>query len=399
VRSLKVTSLVCLGHFFSHFYYLLPLTLLPTLKTELGESYTALGIALAGYGLTTTIAQVPVGFLVDRFGAPLILVTGLALSSLSMIALGSVMTGYAQLVVIILVTGLGDSVFHPANYSILARSVEPAYAGRVFSAHNFAGQFGFAVSPFLTGFAAAHFGWRPAVVAFGVAGLVTAAVLLSQRKFLGTALKTPAMEAQSSTDTRTGWQLLLSRPILLCLAVFIGIGFINSGARDFGVTALQLMYSASTAKIGSIISLYLLASLFGIMLGGWLADRTAQYRSVAAVSLSVIAIALPAIALVKPPLAELCATFCVLGLFSGTIQASRDMLVRSITPPREAGKTFGFVSLGISIASLIAPFVYGLILDHAAPTTIFYVTGLFGAVTVAMVLAGDPGLKRAASAA
>jgi MFS family permease len=159
------------------------------------------------------------------------------------------------------------------------------------------------------------------------------------------------------------------------------------------------MYSASTAKIGSVISLYLLASLFGIMLGGWLADRTAQYRSVAAVSLSVIAIALPAIALVKPPLAELGATFCVLGLFSGTIQASRDMLVRSISPPREAGKTFGFVSLGISIASLIAPFVYGLILDHAVPTTIFYVTGLFGAVTVAMVLAGDPAPKRAASAA
>lgn len=57
----------------------------------------------------------------------------------------------------------------------------------------------------------------------------------------------------------------------------------------------------------------------------------------------------------------------------GIIMPSRDMMVRAATPAGSFGKVFGFVSTGFSIGGMIAPPLYGFIMDKGDPYWIFVV--------------------------
>lgn len=383
-RSSKITALICLDHFFSHFYYLAVLSSLPALRDALGVSYTDLGLVLAGYGLSTTLFQVPLGFVVDRYGAPLVLAAGLALSGTAVIVLGMA-TGVFHAAIGLLLLGLGDAVFHPANYSILAHGIPEHHAPRAYSAHNFAGQFGFAVAPFFVSVMAAQWSWRVPLVAFGIGGIAAACVLLVFREVL--ASRSPVSEPRSAASMLPhGSRILLTAPIIISLLVFVGIGMMNGGMRDFGITALHLMYPDDGVQVGSLVTIFLLVSLVGIALGGSLAHRSKQYVGLASGGLFAIGLLTLAIALVHPPAAVLLPLFCVLGLCSGVVTSTRDLVVRSMTPPQHAAKVFGFVSQGIGLASLFSPMLYGVILDWARPGMVFVTAAVIGLATGCLIL-------------
>ena len=162
-HDLKVMSLVGTAHFFSHFYILALPPLFPILRDELGVGYAALGLALAVLNGVTGLTQAPVGFLVDRFGARAILIVGLALFSLS-IGLVGVFPGYPMLLALMVVAGLGNSVFHPADYAILSSAIDQRRMGRAFSIHTFGGSAGFALAPPVVVSLTALFDWRTALV-------------------------------------------------------------------------------------------------------------------------------------------------------------------------------------------------------------------------------------------
>jgi MFS family permease len=62
------------------------------------------------------------------------------------------------------------------------------------------------------------------------------------------------------------------------------------------------------------------------------------------------------------------------------------MMIRSVTPPGEMGKVFGFVSIGYNIGGVVAPVVFGYLLDHADPGLLFWIVGVISLSTVATVL-------------
>ncbi|MFB3087663.1 MAG: MFS transporter, partial [Acidiferrobacterales bacterium] len=145
-RSAKVIGLVSTGHFFSHFYMLLLPPLFPMLRDVYGVGFTELGLVIAAFSLTTGLTQVPVGFLVDRYGARGILIGGLMLESLA-IGLVGLFPFYGALLALMVLAGLANAVYHPADYAILTASVHRARMGRAFSIHTFAGYLGAAVAP------------------------------------------------------------------------------------------------------------------------------------------------------------------------------------------------------------------------------------------------------------
>src|SRR5918996_4770469 len=165
-RDLKVMSLIGTAHFLSHFYIMTLPPLFPLLRGEYGVSYTALGLALAVLNGITGLTQAPVGFLVDRFGARAILIAGLALFSLA-IGLVGLFPSYPMLLALMVIAGLGNSVFHPADYAILSSAVEQRRMGRAFSIHTFGGYAGFALATPVIVYLAALFDWR---IALAVAG-------------------------------------------------------------------------------------------------------------------------------------------------------------------------------------------------------------------------------------
>src|SRR5208337_3172783 len=137
----RVNVLLGSGHFLSHFYQLCLPPVFIAWQQTFGVSFAELGLAMAVMSAAAALLQTPMGFLVDRYGARPFLVGGTLLMTLSIAAMGMA-TAYWQIVGLALLSGVGNSVFHPADYAILSGSVDRTKLGRSFAFHTFVGQIG-----------------------------------------------------------------------------------------------------------------------------------------------------------------------------------------------------------------------------------------------------------------
>src|SRR6266852_7396339 len=135
-RDARVNVLLGSGHFLSHFYQLCLPPLFLAWQQAFGVSFAELGLAMAVMSAAASLLQTPVGFLVDRYGARPFLVGGTLLMTLSISALGFT-TAYWQVLLLCLLSGVGNSVIHPTDYAILSASMERSRMGRSFAAHTF----------------------------------------------------------------------------------------------------------------------------------------------------------------------------------------------------------------------------------------------------------------------
>ena len=369
LADLKVIGLIGVAHFFSHLFILLLPPLFPTLREQFGVSFLELGLIMAVFSGATASTQLPFGYLVDRFGARWILIGGLALESLAflMIGLGD---GFWGLLAMMAIAGIANGVYHPADYAILSASVSGPRMGRAFSLHTFAGFAGFAVAPPLVIFLSETIGWRLALVGFGLAGLATAAVLLVFAGSLHNKQKPSAGQAKPvDTSSRA---LLFSFPILMCLGFYIMTALGSGGLNNFLVSALNLLHGTAIPIATGALTGYLVGTTAGILVGGYLADKTSNHNVVAAFCFLATAVMISIVALVDMPEPLLLASLTLQGIMHGMIMPSRDMIVRSVTPDGQYGKVFGFVTTGFSIGGIIAPMIFGFILDKYQPELVFY---------------------------
>ncbi len=385
-RSARVIGIISTAHFFSHFYMLLLPPLFPLLKEVYGVGFTELGLAITIYSFTTALTQAPVGFLVDRYGARAILIAGLGLESLAFVLIG-VIPAYAALLALMVLAGLGNAVFHPADYSILNASVDPERMGRAFSIHTFAGQLGNAVAPVTMIFLMTITDWRTALIVCGLAGGAVALVILFNSEVIRDTRASPPEQAKTGGEaSRRGLRLLFSFPILCGVMFFVGISMFGHGINTFSVSTLTEIYRAPLTEVAFVLTAYLFAAPVGVLLGGLVADRVKRHDAVAAACFLIMAACLFAVAAFSMSLVTIALLFVVAGLFGGMVAPSRDMMIRSVTPPGEMGKVFGFVSTGFNIGGMVAPLIFGYILDNAEPRAVFWTVGAVAIATVATVL-------------
>ena len=382
----KVIALISTGHFFSHFYMLLLPPLFPVLRDVYGVGFTELGLALTVFSLTTGFTQAPVGFLVDRYGARGILIAGMILESVAIVLI-AVFPVYSALVALLVLAGLANAVYHPADYAIMNASVAKERMGRAFSIHTFSGYLGAALAPVTMIMLMNWFDWRTALVICGVGGGVVAVVMAMNSEVL---LDATSMRDDSRTHPEnlhhSGLRLLFSAPILMGVLFFTGISMAGHGISDFSVSVLHLTYDAPLVEAGVVLTAYLFASPIGVLLGGWVADRTRHHDRFAATCFVVIAVMIFTVAAADLSLQAIAVLFAVAGLANGLVAPSRDMMIRSVTPPGEMGKVFGFVSVGYNIGGVVAPVMFGYLLDNADPGLLFWVVGAISLSTVATVL-------------
>jgi MFS family permease len=397
-RETKVVGLICTGHFISHFYLLLVPPLFPILRDIYGVGFTELGLATAGFSIASGLAQVPVGFLVDRYGARSILIAGLMLESVAIVLI-SVLPFYGALVALMVTAGLANSVFHPADYAILNTAVDRSHIGRVFSFHTFTGFLGDAVAPVTVLFLASLLDWRAAIFVCGSCGTIVAVLMWMNSGILVDASRVkpvPAARQQAAgTKPRAGLALLLSVPVLMGMLFFTTITISGTGIKAFGVSTLHELYQTSLGSAGAMISVYLFASPIGVLAGGYSADRTSRHDRVAAVCIAIMAACVFSVAAFDPPMLVIGLLFTIAGFCSGYIAPARDMLIRALAPPGQMGKVFGFVSMGFDISGVIAPVLYGWLLDHSDPRNVFWVSGVMAMLTILTVRAAGRAGRRA----
>lgn len=389
-QDLKILGLIGTGHFLSHFYFLTLPPLFPFLKEEFGISYAALGLIMSVVYATSGIAQVPIGFLVDRVGARIILTTGLVLMALGFGLIGFT-SSYWVLLALVVVAGVGHSVFHPADYAIMVSSLDQSRMGRAFSIHTFSGHLGSAVAPATIVFIATIWHWRAALIVAGILGIVTVLALTSQWN----SLHDDAIPKRKKEDhvkitsaggrAKNGLALLMSTPMLLFFLFFIMTSMTSSGMQSFSVAALVSLHGTPLTLASSALTGYLFASAAGILLGGAIADRTRRHDFVAAFAFVITGVIVLLVAAVSLPAVLLIGLLVFAGLMQGIIRPARDMMVRAVAPKGETGKIFGFVSAGIAVGGAIAPIMFGYIMDLGKPQWVFYSLAIFMIIAVVAV--------------
>ncbi len=383
----KLLALIGSGHFFSHFYLIVLPPLFPLLEAELGVGYAALGLLLSLPNLATMLLQTPIGFLVDRFGARRPLVIGLMVMG-GAVAGAGLAPGYGALMALMVLMGVGNSVFHPANYAILAARIEPGRLGRAFSIHTFAGSLGWAASPAVVVFLTALWSWHVALVIAGLCGVAVALVILTQ----GRELDAPASSAPAPARVpgkRASLGRLLSAPMLLLFVYMMMSAISNSGLNGFTVTTLVELHGADLVTANAALTVLLVASAVGVLAGGVLADRTRRHDLIISAGFFVAAAFLVVIGLIPLPLAAIVAAMTVVGLARGAIQPSRDMMVRKVAPEGQVGAVFGFVTTGMNLGGALAPVFFGWLVDRGLVAWIFVVAALAMLLALAAALAAN----------
>ncbi len=378
----RVIGLVGVAHGLSHFYQLCIPPLFPLLKEEFGVSYAALGAVLAVFYAVSGVMQTVAGFLVDRIGARTILLTGLALLAAGTLAAGLV-PSIAWLFVAAAIAGLGNSVFHPADLALLNGKVDVSRLGYAFSVHGITGNIGWVLAPLFVVPIAQAYGWRTALVAAGVLGLVACAALTTQR-VLGGELRQPA--TGSGARAATGLAPLLARPVLLAFLFFFLYAAALIGFQTFLIAALTALHGVTLGTASTALTAFLVGGAAGILAGGLVAVRTKRHNLVAAIGVAVpaaLSLVVSASGLGGPALVGLLAAA---GFVLGTIGPSRDIIVRGIAPPDARGKVYGFVYSGLDLAGLVVPLAFGWALDQGRPDLVFIGAAAFLVAAIPTVL-------------
>jgi MFS transporter, FSR family, fosmidomycin resistance protein len=353
--------------------------LLPLLKERLGVSFLDLGLALTTFNVVTGLTQAPMGFLVDRLGPRPVLMAGLLLGGLAFLSLGLVTT-YSWLLVVAVVAGLANCVYHPADYAMLADSISEHRIGRAFSVHTFSGFLGGAVAPPILLTLSAYGGLETALLFVGLVGLVTAVALFLMPGSAPREYRSRSPRA-SSAAAGEGIRTILTPTVLGLTGFFTLLALTGGAINSFSVVALIATHGVTFAQANIALTAYLAGSAIGVLAGGVLADKTRRHGYVATVGFSIAALVMLPAAILTLSVPLLVLAMGLSGVVFGMIQPSRDMLVRRAAPPGAVGRVFGIVSTGFNIGGIIGPLLFGWIMDHGSPRWVLGGAVVFMALT------------------
>jgi FSR family fosmidomycin resistance protein-like MFS transporter len=390
-RNARVNALLGAGHFLSHYYQLcLPPVFVAWQKT-FGVSFAELGLAMAVMAASTALLQTPMGFLVDRYGSRPFLVGGTLTMALSVSAM-SLATSYWQIVGLALLSGIGNSVIHPADYSILSGSIDRARLGRSFAFHTFVGSIGFAVAPPATAALTLLLGWRGALLTVGLLGVPVVLTILWQSRILIDQRREPRERtAQAASASASGVRMLLSRSVMMFFAFFMVSSMAGAGIQSWLITVLHRAHGLPIAAASSALTGWMVGSMCGVLFGGWVADRTDRHLPF--VVMLTIGAASTLLWVGLMPMAQL-TTVVVLfagGVMTGASRTPRDVMVKDAAPPGQMGKVFGFVSSGMSLGGAIMPVPYGMIIDSGRPQLVLVVVAAL--LTASLFCAGGARIR------
>jgi MFS transporter, FSR family, fosmidomycin resistance protein len=393
-------GVVSIAHGLSHFCQLIVPPLFPWIGLAFGLSNTQLGLLLSVFFIVSCVGQAAAGFVVDRFGASRVLYGGLALLALGALGLGA-SPSYAAMLVFMAVMGIGNSVFHPVDFSILNARVSAPRLGHAYAAHGISGNLGWALAPvFVIGIATATGSWRAAF--FGVAALVTLVLLgvwLSRRWLVIEA--SPAVPA-APTTARAGsaaapaaapesvFAFLKLPAVWSCFAFFLVFAIALGGMQSFAPLAAGQLHAVPAKQAAMFLSIFMVSAASGMVLGGHLVRDPARSTRIVATGFGSAAFFALLIGLGSWQPLTVAVLFACMGFGAGTAGPSRDLLVKQATPAGATGRVYGVVYSGLDVGMTIAPLVFGVLMDAG----LFREVWLFVAAMQLLLIAGALNVRR-----
>lgn len=269
----RILWLMASGHGLAHMYLLVLPPLYPVISTQLGLSYTQLGIIFSAAAFSLGISQMAVGLLSDWIGHRWLLIGGQLLMSFAVLGSGLAYS-FWSLLVLQAVCGAAGSVMHPVAVSLLVDVMPDHQKGRALGMHGTGGQLGNAMAPVVTVFLTVAYNWRVALVTVGAAGVVLALWMLRSLDDLSSETAKASDVKRVSLSSALPYGKLA---LVLALLIWVSRGVASRAYQSFLPTFLIDQYNFSLERSSVFITSYWLFAAGASMVGGYLADRFNQY--------------------------------------------------------------------------------------------------------------------------
>ena len=380
----KLIGLVGLAHAVSHFSQLILAPLFPWLKDAFNVSYTELGAVLTVFFVVSCMVQAASGFIVDKLGPRPVLFVGLG--ALALAAFGyATATSYWMLLAFAVLGGIGNGVFHPVDYTLFNRKVAPTRLGHAYSVHGITGSLGWALAPAFVVPIAIAYSWRVALASAGVLALVVLMVLWVYRSVLSLDVKTVQKATGQGGSAPTGGEFDFLRipAVWMCFAFFFFYAAVISVVQTFAPVAAGHLHDVPVALVAICLTVYMVASAAGMVLGGFLASDPTRCERIVGAGFGVAAALALVLAFVDFPGVLVPVLFAAMGFASGIAGPSRDLLVKRSTPPNATGRVYGVVYAGLDIGQALAPLVFGRLMDNGQYMSVIVGLALVQGVLIA----------------
>ncbi len=393
-QDILLITLLGVAHGLSHYFHLIIPPLFPWIMPEFGTTYAEMGAVMTVFFITSSLGQAASGIVVDKLGPRVCLYGGVGLLMIAGF-LFSVAQNYWWFFPVAACAGLGNSVFHPTDFSIINRCITNERLPFAFSIHSVVGNIGWALAPiFMVGVAGFTGSWRLAAATAGLMALIVLAVLILHNGLIEKALRegnglTPE-EKKVDEKGDVGFGFLKLLVVWLCFLFFFCNSFALGILQNFAPSIFNATYHVGLEIATGGLTAYMIGSIIGVLLGAYVAKAFKRSDHVVAASMSVSAIM--AILLASQWLGPWCVLplMAVMGFGVGLATPSRDLLIRgacmTFLGSKSFGRVYGFTYCGMDVGQTLAPLVAGPLLDAGFFSLALVLVGTFqtGALLTAL---------------
>jgi ACS family D-galactonate transporter-like MFS transporter len=334
----------------------------PLLKGELNISDEQLGMLLSAFFWTYALFQLVSGWAVERFNVNWVFAGGFFLWSVATAATGLI-HGFAALVVIRLILGIGESVAYPSYSKILARHFHEHHRGFANALIDAGSKCGPAVGTLVGGVLMAQFGWRPFFIVLGLGSLIWLAPWIRWMP------RGDGNVVKGLTKGPTVWQIMRQRS---AWGSFGGL-FATNYFWYFLLTWLPLYLVRerhfSMQKMAVVGAAAYLAIGVTTTICGWWSDRliaggsdiTLVRKAFAGVGLTLSTVIIGVAVVSDPTIAMgLLMLSCVsFGIYTSSLWS----ITQTLAGPFAAGRWTGLQNFMGNLAGVVAPWLTGFVLQ------------------------------------
>ena len=368
-QDAQIIGLVSVAHLISHFSQLLLPPLFPWLKEALGASYTELGFLMTVFFGVSCAVQAASGFWVDKYGPRPVLFMGLGLIGVA--ALGfSLVNSYGGLLVFVVLAGVGNGVFHPVDYTLINKKVSAPRLGHAYSTHGLSGSLGWALAPAVLVPITMASSYRVALQVASAMAFAVLVLLWFKRKEL-VMPSDPPRQATEFVAKSQSFAFLRIPAVWACFGFFLLFAIVISVIQAFAPEAARQLHGLPLGMAAACLTIYMVCSAGGMVLGGFLASDPARCERVVGIAFACAAALSLVLGLAPLPHLAVPALFAMMGFAAGTAGPSRDLLVKKTTPDNATGRVYGVVYAGLDIGQATAPLMFGPLMDRGQFVGVF----------------------------
>jgi MFS family permease len=352
----------------------------PLMKGELGLSEEAYGVAFSAFFWIYAPVQLFAGWLCDRFSVYRLMALGILMWAGSTLLMGFA-GGFASLVVLRVMLGVGESISFPGSSKIIAQHI-PAERRGVANAAVAAGiAIGPAVGTLAGGLILAEWGWRAIFFAFG---LVTLIWLLPWRE----TIKALPATGHQDLGSRVPIAALLAKWPLWSMSIVHALGnycfyfllawlpLFLTKARGFTIGEMTMLATLGYAVQGAC------ALGFGHFSDWW--TRSGRSEAVCRRWMMVASQSLAAVAILGLAYAHSAVSIAILLCLAGAASASLSLNLYAVAQmfagPRASGTWVGVQNAIGNLSGILGPIITGIIVQRAGYNSAFVLTAAIAAI-------------------